>query len=53
MPFPAEWQYFLRRGTIGDMRPENPRYGLMIRAWRRLPLWVARAIGPQIVRGIP
>ena len=52
-PFPAEWQYFLRRGTIGDMRPDNPRYNLMIRTWRRLPLWVTRAIGPRIVRGIP
>jgi FemAB-related protein (PEP-CTERM system-associated) len=52
-PFPAEWQYFLRRGTIGDMRPDNPRYGLMIRTWRRLPVWLTRAIGPRIVRGIP
>ena len=52
-PFPAEWQYYLRRGTIGDMRPDNPRYGRMIRTWRRLPLWLTRAIGPRIVRGIP
>jgi FemAB-related protein (PEP-CTERM system-associated) len=52
-PFPAEWQYYLRRGTIGDMRPDNPRYGRLIAGWRRLPLWVTRAIGPRIVRGIP
>jgi FemAB-related protein (PEP-CTERM system-associated) len=52
-PFPAEWQYYLRRGTIGDMRPDNPRYDLMIRTWRRMPLFVTRAIGPRIVRGIP
>ena len=52
-PFPAEWQYFLRKGTIGDMRPDNPRYDLLIRTWRRLPLWVTRIVGPRIVRGIP
>jgi FemAB-related protein (PEP-CTERM system-associated) len=52
-PFPAEWQYFLRRGTVADMRPDNPRYELMIRAWRRLPVCVTRALGPRIVRGIP
>ncbi|HEY1379582.1 MAG TPA: FemAB family XrtA/PEP-CTERM system-associated protein [Gemmataceae bacterium] len=52
-PCPAEWQYYLRRGTAADMRPDNPRFGLMIRTWRRLPLWLTRAVGPRIVRGIP
>ena len=50
---PAEWQYFLRRGTVGDMRPDNPRYGPLIRVWQRLPVWVTRVVGPRIVRGIP
>lgn len=52
-PSPAEWQYFVRRGTIGDVRPDNPKYRRAINVWRRLPLWVTRAAGPRIVRGIP
>jgi hypothetical protein len=35
------------------MRPDNGKYGLAIRVWKRLPLWLASAIGPAIVRGIP
>jgi FemAB-related protein (PEP-CTERM system-associated) len=52
-PHPAIWQYYVRSGDVGDVRPENARYRLMIRAWRRLPLWLTRVMGPPIVRGIP
>lgn len=52
-PVPAQWQYYLRRGTMDDMRPENPRYQRFIRIWQRLPLGVTRLLGPWIVRGIP
>jgi FemAB-related protein (PEP-CTERM system-associated) len=52
-PSPAEWQYHLRAGGVGDMRPDNPRYGLMIRLWKRLPVSITRLVGPGIVRGIP
>ena len=52
-PVPAVWQYYVRRGTIGAMRPENRRYRLMIRVWQRLPVPLTRLIGPPIVRGIP
>ncbi|MCI0463328.1 MAG: FemAB family PEP-CTERM system-associated protein [Gemmataceae bacterium] len=50
---PAEWQYHLLSGGVGDVRPDNPRYGLMIRLWRWLPVWMTRVLGPRIVRGIP
>jgi hypothetical protein len=50
---PAEWQYHLRRGTVGDMRPDNPRYRRFIATWQRMPLWLTRSLGPRIVRGIP
>ena len=52
-PEPAIWQYYVRRGTVGDMRPENAKYQRMINTWRRLPLWLTRMAGPKIVRGIP
>jgi FemAB-related protein (PEP-CTERM system-associated) len=52
-PAGAEWQYYLRSGSLGDARPDNPRYGRLIRLWRRLPVALTRLIGPPIVRGIP
>lgn len=52
-PSPAIWQYCVRRGSIGDVRPENSRYRQMIRVWQRLPVRLTRWIGPPIVRGIP
>jgi len=50
---PATWQYYRRQGTIADVRPDNPRYGRMIRLWQRLPVPLTRLLGPLIVRGIP
>lgn len=52
-PAEAVWQYYLRRGTIAQMRPESSRFRLAIRLWRRLPVWLTRVLGPWIVRGIP
>jgi FemAB-related protein (PEP-CTERM system-associated) len=52
-PGASEWQFYLRRGEMGGMQKENPRYQRMIRIWQRLPLSVTRLIGPAIVRGIP
>lgn len=50
---PAIWQYYIREGTVGEMRPDNPRYQRVIRLWQRLPLRVTQVLGPRIVRGIP
>ncbi|HEX8200992.1 MAG TPA: FemAB family XrtA/PEP-CTERM system-associated protein [Isosphaeraceae bacterium] len=52
-PGPAEWQYHVRTGQVGEMRPESPRYRLLVRTWQRLPVGLTRLIGPPIVRGIP
>ncbi|MBY0523239.1 MAG: FemAB family PEP-CTERM system-associated protein [Gemmataceae bacterium] len=52
-PEAAVWQYYVREGSIGDMRPENPRYQRAIRMWQKLPVAVTCWIGPSIVRGIP
>ncbi len=53
VPHPAVWQYYLRRGTVGELRPDNPRFRLAIRLWKKLPLAVTRWLGPLVVRGIP
>jgi serine/alanine adding enzyme len=52
-PHPSIWQYYVRRGSIGELRPDNSKFGLAIKVWRRLPLWLTRLVGPAIVRGIP
>lgn len=52
-PHPANWQYHIRKGDVGEMRPNNPKYELLIRTWKKLPLWLANLLGPHIVRGIP
>lgn len=52
-PEPAVWQYYVRRGSVGDLRPENPKYQRLSHLWQYLPLRVTRWIGPWIVRGIP
>ena len=52
-PEPSVWQYYVRKGSVGEMRSDNPRYERMIRVWQRLPLRLTRALGPRIVRGIP
>jgi FemAB-related protein (PEP-CTERM system-associated) len=51
--FPADWQYYLRNGAVGDMRKDNPKYQRFIAVWKRLPVGLTRCVGPLIARGIP
>jgi hypothetical protein len=52
-PEPTVWQYYVRNGNPGDMRPENSKYARAVRIWQKLPVPLTRLIGPLIVRGIP
>jgi FemAB-related protein (PEP-CTERM system-associated) len=53
-PHPMVWEYWARdRGAVPDLSPANPRFSLAVRAWQRLPVRVASAVGPLIVRNIP
>jgi FemAB-related protein (PEP-CTERM system-associated) len=48
-----EYEYWLRPGTrIPSKNPSNPKYSLLIEAWKRLPLPVANALGPLLIRGL-
>ena len=38
--------------TVPEVNPLNPKYRLMIAAWKRLPVPVANLIGPMLVRGV-
>jgi FemAB-related protein (PEP-CTERM system-associated) len=52
-PEPLHYAYQLREGAqLAEHNPTNPKYQLMIKAWRRLPLPVANFLGPHIVRGL-
>lgn len=33
-----------------NLSPNNPKYSLVINTWKKLPLWVSRAIGPFLSR---
>lgn len=52
-PQPTPWQVVLRRGSLDAARPSDPKNQRRIERWQKLPVWVTRAIGPSIVRGIP
>jgi FemAB-related protein (PEP-CTERM system-associated) len=50
---PSVWQYYVRRGSIDEMRPDSAKNQRLIQIWKRLPVWLTRWLGPPIVRGIP
>ena len=52
-PVPLAYEYQLyRRAAIPQHNPANPKYRTLIALWRRLPLTVANALGPHIVRNL-
>lgn len=53
-PLPLYWEYSLAKGeSLPELNVANPKYNLARSAWKLLPLPVANALGPQIVRYIP
>lgn len=46
---PLHYQYLLVKGTeLPDLNPLNPKYQLMIKTWKRLPLWLSQLMGPMV-----
>jgi FemAB-related protein (PEP-CTERM system-associated) len=53
-PLPLFYEYHLARGKrMADMDPNNPKFRLPIEIWKRLPMFVARTLGPMIIKDIP
>ena len=53
-PTPLHYQYDLvRRRSMPDLSPKNQRFSLAIDAWKRMPLWLSRRLGPVLVRYFP
>ena len=49
-PVQLHWQYFLPKGeTMLEVRPESGKYKLMVEYWKKIPLPVARILGPWII----
>ena len=48
-----EYEYhFLPGHSLPEKNPLNPKYALMIQAWKKLPLPVANFLGPWLIRGL-
>lgn len=48
------WDYWTPAGDPAlELNPENPRYKLAIWAWRRMPLFLTKLLGPPIARCLP
>ncbi len=53
-PHPLYWHYWLPQGqSLPALNPNNPKFRLMVAAWKRLPVPLAKWIGPGIVKNIP
>ncbi len=52
-PTPLAYEYkLLRRDTIPQNNPTNPKYRAFIALWRHLPRPLANVLGPSIVRNL-
>ena len=50
-PQPLAYEYFLVKAkAMPDVNPLNPKYRLFIETWKKLPLPVARLLGPLLSR---
>lgn len=54
VPRELVWEYWTAHGhSLPTLTPANPKFDFAIRTWQRLPVAVATALGPHIVRHIP
>ncbi|MDQ2076162.1 FemAB family XrtA/PEP-CTERM system-associated protein [Marinimicrobium sp. ABcell2] len=53
-PFEHHWYYILPAGgSMPGLNPDNPKYKFLIAAWKRLPVWITKLVGPPLVKNIP
>ncbi len=52
-PQPLHYEFILPEGgEMPDINPLNPKYQLMIKTWKKLPLPIANLVGPMISRSL-
>jgi serine/alanine adding enzyme len=48
------WEYWIAEGhEMPELNTKNPKFARAIRLWQRLPLPLATALGPWVVKNIP
>lgn len=53
-PVQLNWHYWLAPGVpMPQLTPTNPKYYAAINAWKKLPLWTTKWLGPRIVKHLP
>jgi len=43
----------VKRTSLPNFSPTNPKFELALKVWRRLPLAVTRFLGPRLIRLVP
>jgi len=50
-PVQLYWHFVMPDGKpLPDQRPDSPKFRMMVACWKKLPLGLARIIGPRIIR---
>ncbi len=53
-PKQSYWHYWLADNVeLPKLNPDNPKFSLAIRIWKRLPLFITKWLGPPIVKNLP
>ncbi len=53
-PTPLEYQYWLVKAqSLPDVNPNNPKFAVFTKAWKKLPLPVANRVGPLLAPNFP
>jgi len=53
-PQPLFYQYYLNTlATPPDTSSKNPRLEMVIRLWKRTPVWLTKIIGPRVIKLTP
>ncbi|MGB6833424.1 MAG: FemAB family XrtA/PEP-CTERM system-associated protein [Candidatus Acidiferrum sp.] len=45
--------YLVRRKTVPNFSPVNPKFEMATRVWRQLPMGLTKSLGPRVVRWFP
>lgn len=53
-PIQLNWQYVLvGQNELPSINPDNPKYKLFIKTWRKLPLFLTNYLGPKVIKNFP
>jgi serine/alanine adding enzyme len=53
-PIQHHWYYWLREGEeLPKLKPDNPKFAFLIKAWRLMPVALTKLLGPSIVKNLP